>query len=217
LHRERERENASSTPTCCNLQLAEGEAAHSANYRGQSHAEEEVPGKIKNHNRKNVLFKFYNTVSFAAVLRYTPEQNQRNNLCHEEVPGKNKHEAINPLHLLCLHQCPLIMASSGSLNCPCTSAIAVLGCLLHSYCFLKKSHSKLISVRHPRKLSSQLTPVQVRVRVTMKLPTYNFLERTTQKTPFLHFIEWPLPSNGWSYSCLLSSHCLVPGVYITMF
>jgi hypothetical protein len=51
----------------------------------------------------------------------------------------------------------------------------------------------------------------------MKLPTYNFLEWTTQKTLFLYCIEWPLPSNGWSYSCLLSSHCLAPGVYITMF
>jgi hypothetical protein len=29
-------------------------------------------------------------MSFAA--EGTPEQNKRNNLCHEEIPGKNKHE-----------------------------------------------------------------------------------------------------------------------------
>jgi 3'-phosphoadenosine 5'-phosphosulfate sulfotransferase (PAPS reductase)/FAD synthetase len=38
--------------------LAEGEAAHPTYYRGCSHAKEEVQGKPKNHNRKNVLFKF---------------------------------------------------------------------------------------------------------------------------------------------------------------
>jgi hypothetical protein len=60
-----ERVDASSTPTCCNCQLAEGEAAHPANYHGCSHAKEQMwkkkpPRNIKNHNQKGVLLKFYN-------------------------------------------------------------------------------------------------------------------------------------------------------------
>jgi hypothetical protein len=51
-----------------------------------------VPGKTKNHNLRNLLLKFYNTVSFASALRVTPKQNKRNNLPHEEVPGMNKQE-----------------------------------------------------------------------------------------------------------------------------
>jgi hypothetical protein len=43
LHRNcPERENASSTLTCCNCQLAEGEAAHTANYHGCSHVKDEM-------------------------------------------------------------------------------------------------------------------------------------------------------------------------------
>jgi hypothetical protein len=34
------------------------------------------------------------TVSFAAALQGTPEQNKRNNLRHEEIPGKNKHKGM---------------------------------------------------------------------------------------------------------------------------
>jgi hypothetical protein len=37
-----EKENTSSTPTCCNSQLAEGETAHPSNYRGCRHAKEEM-------------------------------------------------------------------------------------------------------------------------------------------------------------------------------
>jgi hypothetical protein len=43
LHRDcPEKENASSTPACCNCQLAEGEKAHPAYYRGCNHAKEEM-------------------------------------------------------------------------------------------------------------------------------------------------------------------------------
>jgi hypothetical protein len=34
--------NPSSTPTCCNCQLAEGEKAHPSNYQGCRHAKEEM-------------------------------------------------------------------------------------------------------------------------------------------------------------------------------
>jgi hypothetical protein len=34
------------------------------------------------------------TVSFAAALWGTPEQNQKNNLCLQELPGKNNHEGM---------------------------------------------------------------------------------------------------------------------------
>jgi hypothetical protein len=41
MHRDcPEKENASSTPVCCNCQLTKGEKAHPANYRGCRHAKE---------------------------------------------------------------------------------------------------------------------------------------------------------------------------------
>jgi hypothetical protein len=43
LHKEcPEKENAFSTPACCNCRLADGEKPHPANYRGCSHAKEEL-------------------------------------------------------------------------------------------------------------------------------------------------------------------------------
>jgi hypothetical protein len=46
LHREcPEKGNTSSTPTCCNCRLAEGENPHSANYRGCRHEKEEMQKK----------------------------------------------------------------------------------------------------------------------------------------------------------------------------
>jgi hypothetical protein len=45
MHRDcPEKENASSTPACCNCQLA-GEKAHPANYCGCRHAREELQKK----------------------------------------------------------------------------------------------------------------------------------------------------------------------------
>jgi hypothetical protein len=38
LHEYPEKENAASTPACCNCRLAEGEKVHPANYRGCRHA-----------------------------------------------------------------------------------------------------------------------------------------------------------------------------------
>jgi hypothetical protein len=46
MHRDcPEKEKATSTPVCCNCQLAEGEKAHPANYRGCRHAKEELQKK----------------------------------------------------------------------------------------------------------------------------------------------------------------------------
>jgi hypothetical protein len=69
--------------------LAEGETAHPANYYGCSHAEEDQ-GKTQNHNRKVVLLKFYSTS--CVLCSGTPEKNKGKMLCHEEVPGTNKHK-----------------------------------------------------------------------------------------------------------------------------
>jgi hypothetical protein len=45
--------NTASTPTCCNCQLAEGEAAHPANYRGCRHAKEEIQKRKAHGTPKN--------------------------------------------------------------------------------------------------------------------------------------------------------------------
>jgi hypothetical protein len=55
-----EKENASSTPACCNCQLPEGETAHPANYHGCRHAKEEMrkeeaAGDTQKHNWKGVF------------------------------------------------------------------------------------------------------------------------------------------------------------------
>jgi hypothetical protein len=76
--------------------LAEGDAAQPANYRGCSHTKEEIRKKFQG-KPKTTTGRMYSsnftapTVSFAVALRGTPEQNKKNNLCHEEVPGANKH------------------------------------------------------------------------------------------------------------------------------
>jgi hypothetical protein len=82
-----EKGNASSTPACCNCQLAEGEKAHPANYRGCKHAKEEMrkkPQGTPKPTRGRVFFS--NPVSphlsFAAALR-----GQGNQQTHEEAPA----------------------------------------------------------------------------------------------------------------------------------
>jgi hypothetical protein len=70
-----EKGNASSTPACCNCQLADGEKAHPANYRGCKQAREEMRKKKSQGTPKTTSGKvfFSNTVkphlSFAAALR----------------------------------------------------------------------------------------------------------------------------------------------------
>jgi hypothetical protein len=76
------------TPACCNCQLAEGEKAHPANYRGCKHAKEEMrkkkpQGTPKPSTGRVFKTKFINpSVPFAAALRGHTEQ-----ITNEEVNG----------------------------------------------------------------------------------------------------------------------------------
>jgi hypothetical protein len=71
-----EKENTSSTPTCCNCQLAEGETSRPSNYRSRRHSKEEmqkgeVPKNTQEYDWKHVLFKIYhpNPVLHSGSLR----------------------------------------------------------------------------------------------------------------------------------------------------
>jgi hypothetical protein len=76
-----EKGNPTSTPACCNCQLAEGETEHPANYRRCRHAKEEMRKKKKPQGTlKNTTGRVFSstftkpTVSFAAALRGQAEQ-----------------------------------------------------------------------------------------------------------------------------------------------
>jgi hypothetical protein len=77
-----EKENASSTPACCNCKLAEGEKPHPANYRGCSHAKEELQRKRPQKSPKPTTGRAFTStlaapgVSFAAALRGGRQQPQ---------------------------------------------------------------------------------------------------------------------------------------------
>jgi hypothetical protein len=61
MHKEcQEKENAASTPACCNCQLAEGGKPHPPNYRSCRHAkegtaEEEIAENTQNYNGESVI------------------------------------------------------------------------------------------------------------------------------------------------------------------
>jgi hypothetical protein len=83
LHKEcPEKGNSSSTPACCNCKLAEGEKPHPANYRGCSHAREELQRKQPQKSPKSTTGRVFSSalatpgVSFAAALRGTKQQQQ---------------------------------------------------------------------------------------------------------------------------------------------
>jgi hypothetical protein len=80
-----EKVNASSTPACCNCQLAEGERAYPANYRGCKHAKEEMRKKSQGTPKTTSERVFSSNIvkphlSFAAALR-----GQGNHQPHEEA------------------------------------------------------------------------------------------------------------------------------------
>jgi hypothetical protein len=84
LHREcPEKGNTTSTPTCCNCRLAEGENPHSANYRGCRHAKEEMQKKKSQRTTKIKTRRVFSwnlttpSLSFAAALQGSTEQQQR--------------------------------------------------------------------------------------------------------------------------------------------
>jgi hypothetical protein len=76
MHRDcPEKENASLTPACCNCQLAEGEKAHPAKYRGCRHAKEDLQKKKQQGKSINTTGRLFSSIfikpqlSFAAALR----------------------------------------------------------------------------------------------------------------------------------------------------
>jgi hypothetical protein len=84
LHKEcPQKEKADSTPACCNCKLTEGEKAHPANYRGCSHAKEEMQKTKVQRTQKpptGMVFSATRTttgVSFAAALRGKSEDQQQ--------------------------------------------------------------------------------------------------------------------------------------------
>jgi hypothetical protein len=77
-----EKENISSTPSCCYCKLADGEKPHPSNYRGCSLAEEEIRRRKSQREPKNTTGMVFSSkyatldLSFAAVLRTNKEQQQ---------------------------------------------------------------------------------------------------------------------------------------------
>jgi hypothetical protein len=75
--------NTSSTPTCCNCRLAEGENPHPANYRGCRHAEEEMQKKKSQRTPNTTTGRLIPSklttpgMSFAAALRGKTEEQQQ--------------------------------------------------------------------------------------------------------------------------------------------
>jgi hypothetical protein len=76
LHKEcPEKDNASSTPVCCNCRLAEGKKPHPANYHSWSHAKEELQRNRSQKSPKTKAGSLFSStlatpgVSFAAALR----------------------------------------------------------------------------------------------------------------------------------------------------
>jgi hypothetical protein len=78
-----EKENASSTPVCCNCQLVEGEKPRPANYWGCRHAKKELQMKKSQRSPKPTTERVFSSnliipgVSFAAALRGITSQGQR--------------------------------------------------------------------------------------------------------------------------------------------
>jgi hypothetical protein len=84
LHKEcPEKDNSSSTPTCCNCRLAEGEKHQRPNYRGCSHATEELQRKRPQKSPKTTAGRVFSStlatpgVSFAVALRGSRQQHQQ--------------------------------------------------------------------------------------------------------------------------------------------
>jgi hypothetical protein len=84
LHKEcPEKGNASSTPTCCNCRLTEGEKPHPSNYRGCSHAKDEMQRKKSQRTPKETVGRVFSTklttpgVSFAAALKGNTEDKRQ--------------------------------------------------------------------------------------------------------------------------------------------
>jgi hypothetical protein len=73
--------------------LAEREAAHPANYCGCNHTKEETRKKFRG-NPKTTTGRMFSSNFTAPNLYFAAAQNKRNNISHEEVPGKNKNKGM---------------------------------------------------------------------------------------------------------------------------
>jgi hypothetical protein len=95
LHKEcPEKENATSKPACCNCKLGEGEEPHPSNYRGCSHAREELRKKKLQRAPKPPTGRVFSSrttspgVSFAAALRANTQQQQAPHLVPQASKSK---------------------------------------------------------------------------------------------------------------------------------
>jgi hypothetical protein len=84
LHKEcPEKGNTDSTPACCNCKLAEGEKPHPSNYRGCSHAKEEIRRRRSQTQKKAPPGRVFSStpttpgLSFAAAVKKTAETTQQ--------------------------------------------------------------------------------------------------------------------------------------------
>jgi hypothetical protein len=77
-----EKENTSSTPSCCNCNLADGEKPHPSNYRGCSLAKEEIRRRRSQREPKNKTGRVFSSkyatpdLSFATAVCTNQEQQQ---------------------------------------------------------------------------------------------------------------------------------------------
>jgi hypothetical protein len=96
-----EKRNAFSTPVCCNCQLAEGEKAHPANYRGCKQAKEEMRKRKPQTTPKPTAGRVCSSnpvkphLSFAAALRGQGRQPMQ-----EEAPATNNSEPAATNHTI---------------------------------------------------------------------------------------------------------------------
>jgi hypothetical protein len=83
LHKEcPEKSNIESTPACCNCKLVDGEKPHPSNYRGCSHAKDEMRKRRSQKTSKTITGKVFNSNYTtpglsAAALRTNTEEQQR--------------------------------------------------------------------------------------------------------------------------------------------
>jgi hypothetical protein len=94
-----EKGNAASTPACCNCQLAEGEKAHPANYRGCRQAKEELQETKTQRTSKTTTGRVISNIttpglSFAAAPRGNKEQQQRPQELQDSVAGPTATERL---------------------------------------------------------------------------------------------------------------------------
>jgi hypothetical protein len=86
MHRDcPEKGNTSSTPTCCNCQLAEGETAHPANYRDCRHAKEEMRKKKPQGKPKCTTGRVFPSTFTKPQLSFTAAFRGQADQLHPEV------------------------------------------------------------------------------------------------------------------------------------